>query len=149
MNKSQLVPQNDDELLDAFADLMAERAPDDPGEIDTLLREAGLDPVKIEAEVTALIAEARAKTPIDWRNRRQEMDTMSAKHQSAGNDLPSDHQGLLDFLQRLMSQPSTKMTYAHYRGREPEDLSIEELRSFIQDIRFTSNESLEDFEGSW
>lgn len=36
----------------------AERVPDDPEEIDTLLREAGLDPVQIEAEVTALIAEA-------------------------------------------------------------------------------------------
>lgn len=56
-----MILQNDDELLNAFADLMAERVPDDSEEIDTLLREVGLDPVKIEAEVVALVAEVQAK----------------------------------------------------------------------------------------
>jgi hypothetical protein len=123
---------------------MAERVPDDPEEIDTLLREAELDPVQIEAKVTALIAEARAKTPLDWRNRRQEMDAVGARHQLAIADLPSDRQGLLDLFRRFTSQSSVKMVYAHYRGRKLKDLSDEELRSLIQDIRFVSGEGPED-----
>lgn len=65
MKHTKIDSSHSDEILNAFADLMAERVPDSPEEIDTLLREAGLDPMQIEAEVTALIAEARAKTRRD------------------------------------------------------------------------------------
>ena len=147
MDKNQLVPQNDDEILDAFADLMAERIPDDLEEIEALLKEAELDPMQIETEATTLIAEARARTPLDWRNRRQEMEAVGAKHGLAGADLPSDRQGLLDLLRRLISQSPARRAYAHYRERRPEDLSNEELRSLVQDIRFISGEDLDEFSG--
>lgn len=142
MDKDQLVPQNDEEILDAFGDLMAERVPDEPEEIDTLLTEVGLDPMQIEVEAAALIAEIRAKTLLDWRNRRQEMEAVGNRHRLAGVDIPSDRQGLLDLFRRLTAGLPTRAAYAHYRERKPEDLSDKELRSLIQDIKFILDDEL-------
>ena len=44
MPRDRQVPQNDDELLIAFADLLGELMPEDPEEIDALLVQAGLTP---------------------------------------------------------------------------------------------------------
>lgn len=138
MSDNHLVPQTDDEILNAFADLFSEMVPEDPEEINALLVEAGLDPKQIEEETNSVIKEARSTTPLDWRNRQQEMENAISRHEQAGNDLPLDYQSLLDIWQQLMSQAPARRIYAQarYRNQRPEDLSSEELRSLIQDIRF-------------
>ncbi len=143
---SGLVPQNDDEILEAFADLLGELVPEKLEDIEVLLTEAGLDPRQIDIEAAALIKEARSKTPLDWRNKQQEIEKVTAQHERSGANLPRDFQSLLDIWRQLMSQPQAERVFAEvrYRNQSPEDLSVEELRSLIQDIRFVLSEIAED-----
>lgn len=143
MDKDPLVPhaERDDEILAAFADLMGEVVPDDQDEVEMLLVEANLDPEQIENEVHKLIAEARGRTPLDWRNRQQELEEALSEHALTGSSLPSDRQSLLSLLERLLSQPASREVHAHFRRLKPEELSDEELRSLIQDISFILREA--------
>lgn len=148
LTDNHLAPKNDDEILEAFADLLSEVVPENPEEIDTLLMEAGLDPKQIKNEANTFIKEKRSRTPLDWRNRQQEIDEVIAQHERAGAKLPFDFQRLLSIWRQLMSQPQAKSVLAEgrYRNQRPEDLSIEELRSLIQDIRFVLSENPNDLD---
>lgn len=140
MSSDSRIPQDDDEILQAFADLLAEVMPEEPAEIDELLREAGLDPTQIEEEAASLIAEMRR---LDWRNRRAEMEQVRKQYDLAGSALPADRPGLLEILRQMTSPPLiASRVHAQFRNRSPEELSDEELRSLIQDIRFITDEGL-------
>jgi hypothetical protein len=140
MSDGRLVPQSDDELLDAFADLLSEIVPEDPEEIDALVVQAGLDPVEVEAEAAQFISKVRATSPLDWRNRHRQMEEMDRRHDLAASDLPRDRGGLLERLQELVAHPLMKGAHAHYRGHKPEELTDEELRSLINDLEFVLEE---------
>jgi len=140
MRNDHLIPRNDDEILDAFADLLSEIVPEDREEIETLLIEAGLDPEKVRQEASELVRNLRARTPLDWRNRREILEEVRGRHTEAGSDLPNNRQGLLERLSELLTDPSLKRAHAHYRDRKPEDLSDEELRSLVHDLEFILDE---------
>ena len=146
MSRNPLVPQDDDEILAAFADLMREVVPEDQDEVETLLVEAGLDPKQIENEALELVAEARSQTPLDWRNRRNVLDELLSEYELIGSSLPTDRQGLLGVLEHLLSQPALRHTHAHFRHLEPKNLSDDELRSLIQDISFILHKESESSE---
>jgi hypothetical protein len=141
MSNDHLVPQNDEEIVDAFVDLLSEIVPEDREEIEMLLVEAGLDPEKVRQQASALIKDLRARTPLDWRNRREYLEEVRGRHGRAGSNLPSDRQGLLERLSELLSNPSLKRVHAHYRDRKPEELSDEELRSLVHDLEFILDET--------
>ena len=107
-------------------------------------QEAGLDPKQIEREVLELVAEARTKTPLDWRNRQKVLDGVLAEHTSIGSSLPFDRRSLLDILGRLLSQPALKAAHVHFRGLQPKDLSIDELRALVQDVSFALHQAKRD-----
>ena len=140
MSSDSRIPQNDDEILEAFADLLAEVVPEEPAEIDALLQEAGLDPTQIEEEAAVFIVEMRR---LDWRNRRPEMEQVRKQYDLAGSGLPADRPGLLELLRQMISPSQIAgRVHAQFRNRSPEELSDEELRSLIQDIRFITDEGL-------
>jgi hypothetical protein len=140
MRNNHLVPQNDDEIVDAFVDLLSEIVPEGREEIEMLLVEAGLDPEKVKQQASSLIKDLRARTPLDWRNRREILEEVRGRHDRAGSDLPSNRQGLLERLSELLSDLSLKRVHAHYRDRKPEELSDEELRSLVHDLEFIQDE---------
>lgn len=140
MTRDRQVPQNDDELLIAFADLLGELMPEDPEEIDALLVQAGLNPAEVEVDAAEFIAKMRTSSPLDWRNRRGQMEEADRRHDFAASGLPRDRQGLLERLQELMAHPLMKGAHAHYRGHKPEELTNEELRSLIHDMQFVVEE---------
>jgi hypothetical protein len=141
MSNDRFVLKNDDELLNAFADLLSEVVPEDQEEIEALLVAVGLDPAEVRQEATELIKDLRAKTPLDWRNRQAQLDEADNRHRRAGTDLPEDRQGLMEKLRQLMSIPGLEQVHAHLRGHEPNDFSDGELRSLIQDLEFVLEES--------
>jgi len=141
MSNDHFAPNNDDELLDAFADLLSEVVPEDQDEIEALLVAAGLNPAEVRQEAAELIKDLRAKTPLDWRNRQAQLDEADNKHRRAGTDLPEDRQGLEERLRQLMLIPGLKQVHAHLRGHEPNDFSDDELRSLVQDLEFILEES--------
>jgi hypothetical protein len=61
---------NDEQLLDAFAELMEESFPEDDAEIEMLLAQAGLDGPGIEKEAAAIIEELKAQYVVRKRARR-------------------------------------------------------------------------------
>ena len=141
MSSDSRIPQNDDEILEAFADLLSEVVPEEPAEIDALLKAAGLDPTQIEEEAAAFIVEMRR---LDWRNRRAEMEQVRKQYDVAGTGLPTDRPSLLELLRQVLSSsPSTGRVHAQFRNRSLEELSDEDLRSLIQDIRFITDERSE------
>lgn len=141
MGNDRLVPKNDDELLDAFADLFSEIVPEDEEQIGALLVGAGLDPAEVRQEATELIRDLRAKTALDWRNRQVQLDEAANRHKRVGADLPEDRQDLVERFRQLMSRPGLEQAHAHLRGHKPNDFSDEELRSLIQDLLFILEEN--------
>ncbi len=136
MNENRKSQSDEEEILHAFADLLDEVVPEEPEEIERLLREAGLDPGQIESETRALIHELRSSTPLDWRNKGGQIKAIVDQHEKSRDQLPSTRDELLKIWKELNSKPQARVLSAHYRNQKPEDLSDEELASLIQDFMF-------------
>jgi hypothetical protein len=136
MSKNTAPLNDDEELLRAFADLLDDVIPEDPDDIESLLKEVGLDPREIESKTRALIHQARASTPLDWRNKRAQMKAVLDQHEKLGNQLPSDRKSLMEIWQQLTSKRKASALTAHFRNQKPEAMTDEELRSLIKDALF-------------
>lgn len=140
MGEDRSRPMNDDEILDAFADLLREVVPEGREEIDALLVEAGLDPEGVRAEASELIKDLKATTPLDWRNRQEELKEAQGRRAEGLSRLPKDREGLLRRLQELLEDSDLKQAYVHFRNKQNEELSEEELRSLVRDVEFALEE---------
>jgi hypothetical protein len=143
MTKNMKGQSDEEKILHAFADLLDDVIPENIDEIEALLREVDLDPKQIEAETRTLIEEVRASTPLDWRNKRSEIKTVVDKHEKLKNQIPADRQGMMQLLSKLISpsRSRTRGITAHFRNQKPEEMTDEELQSFLQDILFTMGDS--------
>jgi len=136
----QLVPENDEEILDAFFELLSDIVPEGREEIETLLLAISLDPAKVRQDASGLIKNLREQTLLDWRNKQVLLAEARERHDKVRSRLSSDRQSLLDRLTELLADPGLKQAHAHYRGRKPEELSDEELKSFVHDLEFILEE---------
>lgn len=140
MSKDRLVPENDNEILEAFIELLTGIVPDDPVEISNLLKVVGLDPLEVKKEAADLISNLRSQTPLDWRNNISEVDEAQSKHTLVGKDLPTDRQNLITLFEQLLSVPAVKKIHSHYRNIKTAELSDDEIRTYIQDLSFIIDE---------
>lgn len=140
------IPQTEEDLVRAFADALDELIPEDPEEIEELLQEMGLNRADIRLKTNALIQELAASTPLDWRNRDQDIEKAKAERRRIGSNLPKDRSSLLGILQQLRGQSRAQAILAgvNFRSKSPEEMSDAELQTFVQDLLYALDSTSED-----
>ena len=131
-------PTDNEELLDALADLFDEVEPSTPEEVDKVLREAGHDPDKVATKMKAMAERALAQSPLNWRNTaRREMDEERARLDGFKPDLPESRTDLITAIRKLLASlqiDQGRLAAAHHRNFE--EVTDEDLASLFVELSY-------------
>ena len=111
--------ETSEDLVQALADLFDEVEPETPEEIDAVLRECGHDPDAVAARMRALAERAIVNSPLNWRNRAQELEKERASLASFVSSLPRSPEEIVAVIKQLLSQlegDQSKLVPAYYRN---------------------------------
>jgi len=130
-------PETEKDLIRAFDVLFSAVEPESTEEIEALLRAEGLDPKELAAQGRALVDEAIAKSPYNWRNRApQERRRAGEKYGEIESAFPKTREAILsaisDFKLRMPEQYS--LATAQYRNLE--DVSDDDLQTLLGDLMY-------------
>jgi hypothetical protein len=141
---NRVPPQNDDEILEAFADLLDHVRPETPEEVRAILLEAGLDPDEIVAEGRQLIQDGLANSPYNWRNAQKKLAQARADLESSALNLPLSREEIIAALRELLTHPRVQSVGAHFRSQNLSDMPDEEIASLYQELRYLVDQDSQD-----
>ena len=131
-------PTNNEELLDALADLFDAVEPSAPEEVDEVLREAGHDPDEVAMKMKAIAERALAKSPMNWRNvARRETDEERARLDGFKPELPGSRTDLITAIRKLLASlqiDQRRLAAAHHRNFE--EVTDEDLASLFVELSY-------------
>ena len=108
-----------------------------PEEIDTELREAGLDPEKVGARMQAVAEHALASSLWNWRNRAVvELEQERARIADATRTVPRDRADIIGAIRELIAQTGSKPAYAH---RNLEAQTDEDLADLLTELEYLAS----------
>lgn len=137
MKKRGCVETSED-LVRAFADLFDEVAPMRSEEIESELRDVGLDPEKVVARVQAAVEASLVESRRDWRKEApRELERERAKMAERASTRSLDRAGIIAAIERLSSQLSGQLRHA-YRNLEAE--TDEDLASLLEDLEYLASQ---------
>jgi hypothetical protein len=131
-------PETYEELFRAFTDLFNETEPEDPEEVNALLREAGYDPDEVAARMQAIAEQALASSPLNWRNRaRQQLSEAAAQFENFVPTPRGSRSEIMAAIKQIIAQlggPQSQPVAAHFRNFE--EASDEDLASLLSDLEY-------------
>lgn len=134
--KNRKMPETEEELLDAFLDLLGEVAPDTEEEVNTFLRASGYDPEELTAQAESTFKEALETSPLDWRNRaRQELSAAKKRMTQQGSKTSRSREENIAAIQMLQQRYGQAMA-AHFRNIDLDNISDEDLESIREEYEF-------------
>ena len=134
--KNRKMPETEEELLDAFLDLLGEVAPDTEEEVDAFLRASGYDPEELIAQAESTFKEALETSPLDWRNRaRQELSVAKKRMTQQGSKTRRSREENIAAIQMLQQRYGQAMA-AHFRNSDLDNISDGDLESIREEYEF-------------
>lgn len=130
-------PATNKDLLRALTELLNEPEPGSPEEIDTVLREAGYDPDQIAAKIKAAAERGLQESPLNWRNRTQELDAAKNRLDMFASNVNRSRQELLSAIEAALNTLATKnpaVATVHHRNFE--NATNEDLASLLAELYY-------------
>lgn len=136
--------RSEEELVEVFYQLFDEiPSPQSSVEIEEYIREAGIDPDKFGSFVKEIALNALAESPLNWRNRDEvEVELARAQLVSIGQSADKDRESLLSTIDKVIEKifaTNPNLAPIHYRNRT--ELSVEDLVSLLQELKFLADKS--------
>lgn len=134
--KNRKMPETEEELLDAFLDLLGEVAPDTEEEVDAFLEASGYDPEELTIQAESMFKQALETSPLDWRNRaRQELNAAKKRMTQQGSKTRRSREENIAAIQMLQQRYGQAMA-AHFRNIDLDNISDEDLESIREEYEF-------------
>ncbi len=144
--------KTDEELARALDELFDEiPPPKTPEEVDAVLREAGFDPHEVATRMEALAERALANSPLNWRNRDQEMEEARTQLGRPSSIPRRTRSEILTAIQQILTQlggEQRELVTAHFRNLE--QATDEDLASLLAELEFLADQQgkqIDDSEG--
>lgn len=135
-HKNRKAPETEEELLDAFWDLLGEVVPDTEKEIDTFLKASGYEPKDLNNQAEYAFQKALETSPLDWRNRaRYELNAAKARFARQDTKPSRSREESIATLQMLQQRFGSAMA-AHFRNINLDNISDEDLESILDEYEF-------------
>ncbi len=101
---SRKPPATEVELMHTLIELFNEVEPESEEEVDEVIREAGFDPKDVGTRIKKAANLALANSPLNWRNRGQEIAKERSRLAAAKPERPASRAGLLAAIQEKLTQ---------------------------------------------
>lgn len=125
--------KTDQELARALDELFDEIPPPETSEeIDATLREAGCDPDEVASRMQALAERALRESPLNWRNRRQEMEQERAQLDTSSSATERSRFELLSAIRQIFTQYPQLAT--HHRNLD--QATDDDLASLLAELEY-------------
>ena len=134
-------PESSEELVSAFADLFNEVEPETSEEIDAVLHEAGYDPDEVASRMRAVAQQAIAESPLNWRNRVDELQEERDRLASFSPPLVLPREDLLKEIQSILGRIASgqaRTIMAYYRNLD--EVTNEDLASLLVDLQYLDSQ---------
>lgn len=125
------------DVVDAFTRLFNEIEPETEEEIDTILREAGLDPDELASRMQVFAEKALVESPLNWRNQVDQLHEEQSRLARLSSSLPLSRQEIIAAIQSLLARipgDQSARAFAHYRNLE--QTTDEDLSSLLDELRY-------------
>ena len=132
-------PETDAELLAAFADLFDEIEIESDEEASQVLRAAGYDLDELDKEIRAIVKEAAASSPLNWRNKQSQISISKERFNSIRRRLLSRSE-MVATAGALIEQISQSQVPATYY-RNFEEMTDEDLATWLIELTFLIDDS--------
>lgn len=135
-------PATDQDLIRAITDSFNEVEPDSPEEVDAILQEAGFDPDKVGSEIKAVAERALKESPLNWRERAQEMEDAKVRLTAFTLAIPTSRSDIINAIKELVAKlGSGKSELAMAQYRNFENASDEDLASLLRQLQYLSTQA--------
>lgn len=132
-------PATDKDLIRAITDSFNEVEPDSPEEINAILRDAGYDPDQVARQMKAVAERALKESPLNWRERTQEMEDAKSRLIAFTSALPTSRAEIINAIKELVAKlGSGKSELAMAQYRNFESASDEDLASLLRQLQYLS-----------
>ena len=135
-------PKNqENSLVEIFFEFDGRQFAPTKEEIIETITELGLDREELKKETNAFIAELQKHTPLDWRNREDDVVKIQKQYDAYQAFLPKTRDELVGIINELLQKKSKGLRLGfEFRNKKPEDMSDEELISLLKILSLEDQE---------
>ncbi len=110
-------------------------------EVNETITELRLDREELKKETNAFIAELQKNTPLDWRNRENEVVKIQKQYDAYQAFIPKTRDELVGIINELLHKKSKGLRLGfEFRNKKPEDMSEEDLISLLKILSLEDQE---------
>ena len=140
--RNEGLSKDEQELLDAIIELLVNTEPETPADLDDELREMGYDPDAMTAKIEAVVQDAWAKSPYNWRVReRKKIEKERKRYRRSKTRPASSLNEARRRLQQFIERHGPQLATAH---RNLDEISDEDVASLLQQYEFLTHDKSEE-----